>query len=64
MTNQQSVYLSRFSKEFWRMSVREFQSIRSLALAALFAALGVAVATLFIPLPVLGGQRIYFSFLI
>lgn len=64
MTNQRSMYLSRFSKEFWRLSAQEFRSIRSLAFAALVASLGVAVATLFIPLPVMGGQRIYFSFLI
>jgi len=57
-------YLSPFSAEFWRESAREFKKVRSLALAALFAALGVALASLFIPLPVLGGQRIYFQFLV
>lgn len=59
-----SNYLSPFTKAYWIVSAKEFRSLRTLVLGALIAALGVAVQTLFIPLPVLGGQRIYFSFLI
>jgi len=59
-----SSYLSPFTKAYWIASAKEFRSLRTLVLGALIAALGVAVQTLFIPLPVLGGQRIYFSFLV
>lgn len=56
--------MSPFSKAYWLAAACEFRSVRKLAVGALIAALGVAVQTLFIPLPVLGGQRIYFSFLV
>ncbi len=56
--------LSRFTMEFWREAAGEFKKTRSLALAAVFAALGTALAGLFIPLPVLGTQRVYFHFLV
>ena len=58
------MYLSPFTKAYWIAAARELKSVRNLAIGALIAALGIAVQTMFIPLPVMGGQRIYFSFLI
>ena len=57
-------YVTPFQYEYWREAIGEFKKLKTLVIAALFAALGTAMAGLFIPLPVLGGQRIYFSFLV
>ncbi len=55
---------SPFSKSFWKDSAETFKSLRLIAFSALFIALGTVVKSLFIPLPVMGEQRIMFAFLV
>lgn len=63
-TLQNRVYKTPFSLDYWRTSANELKSVKMIILAAIFIALRTAVARFFIPLPVMGGQRIYFTFFI
>ncbi len=51
-------------KNFWQSAAGVFGDLRMLAFSALFIALGTVVKSLFIPLPVMGQQRIMFAFLV
>ncbi len=57
-------FWSPLKKEYWKSAVSVFGDLRMLAFGALFIALGTVVKSLFIPLPVMGQQRIMFSFLV
>ncbi len=63
-THFDSPLLSPWRASFWRAASGELRCVRTLVLAALFLALAMAIGRIFIPLPVLGGQRIYFTFLV
>ena len=53
-----------FTPTYWRVASKELSSVKMLIIAALFIALRTAIARFYIPLPVMGGQRVYFTFFI
>ncbi len=63
-TLQPSIYKSPLSPNFWREATGELQSIKKIILCAVFVALTMAIGRFFIPIPVMGGQRIYFTFFV
>ncbi len=58
------IFKTPFSKNYWSESSKEMKSIKSLAVVAILIALEIVISTIYIPLPVYGTQRIYFSFII
>lgn len=61
-STQPYFYKTPFSSGYWRSALRELRSPRSLVIAALFIALDIVVASLFIPVG--ENLRIYFSFFV
>jgi len=59
-------FRSPFSKGYWQAAAAELKTTRRLILAALFVALTIAVGRIFIPVPIpaVGDQRVYFTFLV
>ncbi len=60
-TPSQSVYVSPFSRGYWKSAVAELHSVRSLVLAALFIAMRMAIKSL--KIPVAENLDVYFTFL-
>lgn len=61
---QTNTFKTPFSAEYWHEAFSELKSIKKLTIAALFIAITLVVRSFFIPIPVLGGQRIYFTFFV
>ncbi|MFI3212708.1 MAG: folate family ECF transporter S component [Eubacteriales bacterium] len=59
-----TIFKTPFSREYWKASCSELKSVKALAVVALLMALEIVISTIYIPLPVYGTQRIYFSFLV
>ena len=63
-TLQNRIYKSPLVSGYWKTASSELKSIKMIITAAIFIALRTAIARFFIPLPVMGGQRIYFTFFV
>ena len=63
-TLQSKLYKSSLSPSFWKKAAGEIKSIKQIILSAIFVAITMAIARFFIPIPVMGGQRIYFTFFV
>lgn len=57
-------FVTPFSKRYWQLAVSELYSVKMLAIAAIFIALRIAIASFYIPIPGIGTNRIYFSFFV
>lgn len=64
MQTNTKLFKTPFSKEYWLSAISEVKSVKMLVIAAIFVALRVAMGRFFIPLPVMGTQHIYLSFII
>lgn len=53
-----------FSKRYWQLAVGELTSVKSLAVAAIFIALRIAISSFYIPIAGVGTNRVYFSFFV
>ncbi|MFI3227770.1 MAG: folate family ECF transporter S component [Clostridia bacterium] len=56
--------MSPLSKTYWKSAVTELKSVKTLVLASIFIALQIAMTSLYIPIPAMGTQKIFFSFLV
>ena len=61
---EQKLFKTPFTPGYWKTASGELKSVKMIVIAAVFIALRTAVARFFIPLPVMGGQRIYFTFFV
>ena len=61
---EQKLFRTPFAHGYWKTASSELKSVKMIVIAAVFIALRTAVARFFIPLPVMGGQRIYFTFFV
>ncbi|MEG0898228.1 MAG: folate family ECF transporter S component [Oscillospiraceae bacterium] len=59
-----TIYKTPFTKSYWKDAFSELKSVKKIIIAALFIALTLVVRSFFIPIPVMGGQRIYFTFFV
>lgn len=53
-----------FTKSYWVSAFNELKSLKILVIASLFIALRIVITSFYIPVSVLGTQKIFFSFLI
>lgn len=56
--------MSKFTKEYWKSATSELKSVKTIALASVFIALQIAITSVYIPVPALGTQKIFFSFIV
>lgn len=56
--------MSPLSKSYWKSATNELKSVKTLVLASIFIALQIAMTSIYIPVPVMGTQKIFFSFLV
>ena len=63
-TLQRRTYKTPFSANYWKAAAGEFKSLKKIVVASVFIALIMAIGRFFIPIPVMGGQRIYFTFFV
>ncbi|MFI3116221.1 MAG: folate family ECF transporter S component [Clostridia bacterium] len=52
------------TKNYWKKSLTELKSVKVLVIASIFIALKIAISSIYIPIPNIGTQRIYFSFIV
>lgn len=64
MQRSNGLFATPFSAAYWKCAAQEFRSLRVLVLTALFVALRIVVASLFIPVSADGSLRVYFSFFV
>lgn len=63
-TDESRTFLTPFSPAYWRLAVGELKSLKNIIIAAILIAVRIEAAKFFIPLPVMGTQHIYITFLI
>ncbi|MFY9198739.1 MAG: folate family ECF transporter S component [Acutalibacteraceae bacterium] len=60
-TNINSIYLSKCSKEYWKVSASQLKNLKTMPAMALLLAFNIVIGTFFIPVGI--SLRVYFTFI-
>lgn len=63
-TKTQITLSTPFSKSYWKSALLEIKNIKTLSVVSVLIALQLVISSIYIPLPLYGTQRIYFTFII